>query len=181
MLCLSNGPLYFLIFLSSSDIGDLRQENGWEQRFQSLRDERIMTENTAWHLRSCRMWEKGGGGTKRWVTNAATGASLFAPACFHIRVKTHNDVAGWSVLAPEIKCSEERLSACLVIKNPASRGWKGLAKARTLRGKQRWTIFASGPCMGSPSLSVCSPHQCDTRLVLCLLLHGLVASLHSHD
>ena len=119
-----------------------------------------MTENTAWHLRSCHMCEKRVEGELE-VGNAAVGGLLFAPACFHIQVKMHNDVVGWSVLAPEIKCSEERLSTCLVIKNPASHGWKGLTKAQTLRGKQWWTIFASGPCMGPPLLSVCSPHQCE--------------------
>ena len=55
--------------------------------------ERIMTENTAWHLRSCHMCEKRVEGELE-VGNAAVGGLLFAPACFHIQVKMHNDIAG---------------------------------------------------------------------------------------
>ena len=52
-----------------------------------------MTENTAWHLRSCHMCEKRVEGELE-VGNAAVGGLLFAPACFHIQVKMHNDVVG---------------------------------------------------------------------------------------
>lgn len=55
--------------------------------------ERIMTENTAWHLRGCHMCEKRVEGELE-AGNTAVGGLLFAPACFHIQVNMHNDVAG---------------------------------------------------------------------------------------